>query len=93
LLVALGAPKQELWIDRHLADTGCQLGIGVGGLFDFYSGRLPRAPKWMREAGLEWLYRFWQEPGRLWKRYFIGNAVFLFRVGRRRWRRESTPQE
>ncbi len=80
LLVAFGAPRQELWIAEHLNETGVKVAIGVGGLFDFYSGRISRAPLWMREMGLEWLYRFWQEPGRMWKRYFVGNSVFLSRV-------------
>ncbi len=80
LLVAFGAPKQDAWIGQNLEKTGVKVGIGVGGLFDFYSGRIPRAPVWMREIGMEWFYRFLQEPGRLWKRYFVGNAVFLYRV-------------
>jgi N-acetylglucosaminyldiphosphoundecaprenol N-acetyl-beta-D-mannosaminyltransferase len=80
LLVAFGAPRQDVWINRRLGETGTRVAIGVGGLFDFYSGRLPRAPLWMREIGFEWLYRMLQEPGRLWKRYLIGNCVFLFRV-------------
>ncbi len=80
LLVALGAPRQDLWIKKNIASTGARVAMGVGGLFDFYSGRIPRAPLWMREIGMEWFYRFTQEPGRLWKRYFVGNAVFLYRV-------------
>jgi N-acetylglucosaminyldiphosphoundecaprenol N-acetyl-beta-D-mannosaminyltransferase len=80
LLVAMGAPRQEKWIGRHLPRTGARVAMGVGGLFDFYSGRIPRAPLWMREMGLEWFYRFCREPRRMWKRYFVGNAVFLFRV-------------
>jgi N-acetylglucosaminyldiphosphoundecaprenol N-acetyl-beta-D-mannosaminyltransferase len=80
LLVALGAPRQDLWIRRHLAACGARVAIGVGGLFDFYSGRIPRAPMWMRELGLEWTYRFLQEPGRMWRRYWVGNFVFLTRV-------------
>ncbi len=84
LLVAFGVPRQEKWLAEHLAQTNARLGMGVGGLFDFYSGRIPRAPLWMREIGLEWVYRFLQEPGRLWRRYFIGNAVFLWRVRRER---------
>ena len=80
LLVALGAPRQEFWIDHHLVATGVPVALGVGGLFDFYSGRLKRAPLWMREAGIEWLYRLIQEPRRMWKRYLIGNLVFVFRV-------------
>ena len=80
LLVAMGVPRQELWLDRHLEQTGARVGLGVGGLFNFYSGAVPRAPVWMRRAGLEWLHRLYQEPGRLWKRYLIGNGWFLWRL-------------
>lgn len=80
LLVAFGAPRQDMWIHDHLEAIGVNVAMGVGGLFDFYSGRTARAPLWMREMGMEWFYRFTQEPGRLWKRYFVGNAVFLYRV-------------
>ncbi len=79
LLVAMGVPQQELWIHRNLEKTGVRVAMGVGGLFDFYSGRIPRAPTWMRETGLEWTYRLLQEPGRMWKRYLIGNWTFLAR--------------
>jgi N-acetylglucosaminyldiphosphoundecaprenol N-acetyl-beta-D-mannosaminyltransferase len=81
VLVALGAPAQEAWIARNLEQTGATVAIGVGGLFDYYSGRIPRAPLWMRRSGLEWLFRLIQEPGRLWRRYVVGNAVFLGRIG------------
>lgn len=84
LLVAFGAPRQDLWIEQHLPSLGVSLAVGVGGLFDFYSQRIPRAPQWMRELGLEWLFRLIQEPGRLWKRYVIGNVMFLTRVIRYR---------
>ena len=87
LLVAFGAPRQDKWISRHLGQTGAKMGIGVGGLFDFYSGSTPRAPMWMREMGLEWLYRFCREPGRLWERNLVGNTQFLRRVLRERRRR------
>jgi N-acetylglucosaminyldiphosphoundecaprenol N-acetyl-beta-D-mannosaminyltransferase len=80
LLVALGVPKQDMWIHEHLNETGVRVAMGVGGLFDFYSGRIPRAPLWMREIGMEWLYRLIQEPRRLWKRYLIGNGLFLWRI-------------
>jgi N-acetylglucosaminyldiphosphoundecaprenol N-acetyl-beta-D-mannosaminyltransferase len=86
LLVAFGAPRQDTWIAERLPRLGVPVAMGVGGLFDFYSGRIPRAPQWMREMGLEWVYRFLQEPGRMWKRYFGGNFVFLFRVFRSRIR-------
>jgi N-acetylglucosaminyldiphosphoundecaprenol N-acetyl-beta-D-mannosaminyltransferase len=85
LLVAFGAPKQEKWIRGHLEETGARIAIGVGGLFDFYSGRVTRAPVWVREIGMEWLYRFVQEPRRMWRRYFVGNFVFLCRVLSRRF--------
>jgi N-acetylglucosaminyldiphosphoundecaprenol N-acetyl-beta-D-mannosaminyltransferase len=80
LLVALGAPAQEAFIARNRRQLGAKVCIGVGGLFDFYSGRIPRAPQWLREAGLEWLFRLYQEPGRMWQRYLVGNVVFLLRV-------------
>jgi N-acetylglucosaminyldiphosphoundecaprenol N-acetyl-beta-D-mannosaminyltransferase len=80
LLVAFGAPRQDIWIDQHLQETGVKVAMGVGGLFDFYSGRISRAPLWLREMGMEWLYRLVKEPGRLWKRYLVGNGLFLFRV-------------
>jgi N-acetylglucosaminyldiphosphoundecaprenol N-acetyl-beta-D-mannosaminyltransferase len=84
LLVAFGVPKQEKWIRDHLPETCVGFAMGVGGLFDFYSGRIPRAPVWIRELGVEWLYRFAQEPRRMWRRYFVGNFVFLFRAFRER---------
>ena len=80
VLVAMGNPEQELWLMEHLAETGCRLGFGVGALFDFMAGAVPRAPGWMRAARLEWLYRMAQEPRRLWRRYLLGMPVFLFRV-------------
>jgi N-acetylglucosaminyldiphosphoundecaprenol N-acetyl-beta-D-mannosaminyltransferase len=86
LLVAFGVPKQEQWINAHLQETGALVVIGVGGLFDFYAGRIPRAPAWVREIGMEWCYRFCQEPRRMWRRYFVGNVVFLGRVLRERFR-------
>lgn len=65
LLVAFGAPKQELWIDRLKDRLGVAVAVGVGGTFDYLAGRVPRAPRWMREAGLEWLYRLVRQPWRL----------------------------
>ncbi|MEM7247405.1 MAG: WecB/TagA/CpsF family glycosyltransferase [Acidobacteriota bacterium] len=89
LLVAMGVPRQELWLHEHLPATGAKLGLAVGGLFDFYSGRLPRAPLFLRDLGLEWTYRLLQEPGRLWRRYLIGNVSFLWRSLRTDWRRTT----
>lgn len=65
LLVAYGAPRQELWIDRVKDRVGDGVAIGVGGAFDFLTGRVPRAPAWMRRAGLEWLYRLVRQPWRI----------------------------
>jgi N-acetylglucosaminyldiphosphoundecaprenol N-acetyl-beta-D-mannosaminyltransferase len=65
LLVAFGAPKQELWIDRAGRRLEVPVGIGVGGSFDYLTGRVPRAPLWMRRAGLEWLFRLVRQPWRL----------------------------
>jgi len=86
LLVALGAPRQDKWIAKYGEELEVGVAIGVGGLLDFYSGRIQRAPVWVRELGMEWFYRFSQEPRRMWRRYFVGNAVFLFRVARERVR-------
>lgn len=80
LLVAFGAPRQDMWIADHLPELNVGVSMGVGGLFDFYSGQMPRAPQWIRELSLEWIYRLYQEPGRMWKRYLLGNVIFLYRV-------------
>lgn len=80
LLVAMGVPIQEKWIHKHAKQLGVPAILGVGGLFDFYSGAIPRAPVWMRRIGMEWLFRLYQEPARLWKRYLIGNITFLTEV-------------
>jgi N-acetylglucosaminyldiphosphoundecaprenol N-acetyl-beta-D-mannosaminyltransferase len=80
LLVAFGAPRQDLWVAENLAATGVKLALGVGGLFDYSSDQIPRAPQWVREIGMEWAFRLCQEPRRLWKRYVCGNVVFLVRL-------------
>jgi alpha-1,3-mannosyltransferase len=85
LLVAMGNPKQELFIHQHLAATGCRLGIGVGALFDFLAGDVPRAPLWSQRWRLEWVYRLLQEPSRLAGRYLVGNPRFLMRVLAQWW--------
>jgi exopolysaccharide biosynthesis WecB/TagA/CpsF family protein len=80
LLVGLGMPLQERWLDRHLAATGARLGVTVGAFFDFQAGVIPRAPSWMNKIGLEWMHRLAVEPRRLWKRYLLGNPLFVTRV-------------
>jgi N-acetylglucosaminyldiphosphoundecaprenol N-acetyl-beta-D-mannosaminyltransferase len=67
LLVAYGAPRQERWIARNQAALGVPLALGIGGVFDFMSGRVPRAPAWIRRAGFDWLYRLVRQPWR-WRR-------------------------
>lgn len=70
LFVALGAPKQEIWIDRHLRSTGAGVAIGVGGSFDVLAGRVQRAPLWVRRLRLEWLSRLLRQPSR-WRRQVV----------------------
>jgi len=84
LLVGFGVPRQELWLARYHEQLSPTVCMGIGGLFDYYSGRIPRAPVWLREIGMEWSWRLIQEPGRMWKRYLIGNPLFLYRVWRQR---------
>lgn len=80
VLVAMGAPQQELWIEQWRDSLDAPVVIGVGGLFDFYSGRINRCPRWMQDVGMEWIYRLMQEPQRMWRRYILGNPLFLLRV-------------
>ena len=84
LLVGLGMPLQEKWLMDNWSDLDVKVALAVGGMFDFVSGRLRRAPKWMQRAGLEWLARLIIEPRRLWRRYVIGNPKFAFRLLRER---------
>lgn len=77
LFVAFSSPKKEYWVADHLDELGVPFVMGVGGSFDVVAGVTGRAPKWMQDRGLEWLYRFVQEPGRLWRRYVVGNARFV----------------
>ncbi len=80
LMVGMGVPRQEKWIYKHLNDMDVNLFWAVGGAFNNISGIFKRAPAWMINCGLEWLYRLFQEPERLWKRYIIGNFIFIYHV-------------
>ena len=80
LLVGFGAPKQEKWIAANKDLLSVPVSIGVGGSFEMASGLVRRAPVWMQEAGLEWAYRFLQEPTRLWNRYFVRDLPFLMKL-------------
>ncbi|MBW1722678.1 MAG: WecB/TagA/CpsF family glycosyltransferase [Deltaproteobacteria bacterium] len=77
LLIAMGNPKQEIWFHRNRERLKVPVSIGVGGTFAFISGRVLRAPGWVQDVGLEWLYRLFQEPGRLWKRYLADFFQFV----------------
>ncbi|HKJ33505.1 MAG TPA: WecB/TagA/CpsF family glycosyltransferase [Balneolales bacterium] len=80
LLVALGSPKQEEWIAHHRRSLNTRVCLGVGGLFDFLSGKHKRAPLWMRQLGIEWAFRFVQSPQKKWDRIFVDIPLFLVRV-------------
>lgn len=75
--VGLSTPKQERWMDAHVGRIGAPVAIGVGAAFDFHTGRVKQAPRWMQRNGLEWLFRLIQEPKRLWKRYLTNNPAFV----------------
>jgi N-acetylglucosaminyldiphosphoundecaprenol N-acetyl-beta-D-mannosaminyltransferase len=77
LLVGLGAPKQEMWIHANKDLLGVPVSIGVGGTFEMAGGVRRRAPLWMQQAGMEWIFRFAQEPRRLWRRYFGKDLPFF----------------
>lgn len=77
MFVAFSSPKKEYWVNKYLNQIGIPFVMGVGGSFDVVAGVTDRAPKWMQDHGLEWFYRFIQEPGRLWKRYIVGNVKFV----------------
>jgi N-acetylglucosaminyldiphosphoundecaprenol N-acetyl-beta-D-mannosaminyltransferase len=78
--VGLSTPKQERWMADHVGRLDAPVLIGVGAAFDIHAGTLPQAPKWMQRSGLEWLYRLFREPRRLWRRYLRNNPAFLYRI-------------
>ncbi len=78
--VGLSTPKQERWMHEHRDGLGVPVLVGVGAAFDLNTGRLKQAPVWMREHGLEWFYRLWREPRRLWRRYLIYGSKFVWYV-------------
>ncbi len=84
LLVGMGTPAQERWIAANRAGIEAPVVWAVGALFDFVAGVQPRAPRWMRDHGMEWMYRFATDPVRLGSRYLVGNPLFLWRVVKQR---------
>lgn len=77
MFVAFSSPKKEYWVNKYLKQLNIPFVMGVGGSFDVVAGVTDRAPLWMQKHGLEWFYRFIQEPRRMWKRYIVGNAKFV----------------
>lgn len=77
MFVAFSSPKKEYWVNKYLNQLNIPFVMGVGGSFDVVAGVTDRAPKWMQDHGLEWFYRFIQEPRRLWNRYIVGNGKFV----------------
>lgn len=90
LFVAITSPKKEQFIHRWRDELGARFVMGVGGTFDVVAGITRRAPVWMQRAGLEWFYRFLQEPGRMWRRYLYTNVAFAHRVLRARLRGDAS---
>lgn len=81
LWIGMTAPKQEKWAYAHLKELEVNGHIGtIGAVFDFFAGNVKRAPLWWQEHGLEWLYRLIKEPRRMWRRYIIGNCLFLWNI-------------
>lgn len=81
LWIGLSTPKQERWMYEHRDKITVPAVLGVGAAFDLNTGRLNQAPRWMRENGLEWLFRLWTEPKRLWRRYLVNGPMFVWNVG------------
>ena len=84
LLVGMGTPAQELWVQANRDRIEAPVVWTVGALFDFLGGRVPRALAWLADNGLEWIFRLAVEPRRMWRRYLLGNPAFLYRVLRER---------
>ena len=81
LWIGMTAPKQEKWAYRHWKELNIHCHCGtIGAVFDFYAGTAKRAPIWWQDNGLEWLYRLLKEPRRMWRRYIIGNTLFLWNI-------------
>lgn len=80
LLVGFGMPLQEQWLSESWQQIAARVALPCGGIFDLISSQRKRAPAWMRDNGLEWFWRLLREPRRLWRRYLIGNPLFLWRV-------------
>lgn len=86
LWIGMTAPKQEKWTYTHWKELNIHCHVGtIGAVFDFYAGTVKRAPIWWQEHGLEWLYRLIKEPKRMWRRYLIGNTLFLWNIAKEKF--------
>ncbi len=83
---AMGAPRQEVWLQANYRESGALVGVAIGAALDFAANRLRRAPGWMQRSGLEWVWRLCQEPRRLWRRYLVNDSLF-FLLLLREWRK------
>jgi N-acetylglucosaminyldiphosphoundecaprenol N-acetyl-beta-D-mannosaminyltransferase len=79
--VGLSTPKQEKFMAANFQRLSCTVMVGVGAAFDIHTGHVKDAPRWIKDAGLQWAHRLCQEPGRLWKRYLVNNSTFLVAIG------------
>jgi len=93
LFVGISSPFKEYFLAEHLPKMGGMFAMGVGGSFDVWAGATRRAPGWMQRSGLEWLYRFLQEPHRMWRRYVFGNVRFAWLLAQERFRPAGSPAE
>lgn len=90
LFIGMGSPAKEFFINKYRNKLKIPFIMGVGGSFDVVAGKVSRAPLWMQHTGLEWFYRFLQEPRRMWKRYLYTNSMFLWLVLKEKFFREAT---
>lgn len=82
LFIGIGFSKQEKWINKNINQLNVKVAIAIGGVFDVIAGKFKPAPRLIQNYGLEWLWRLFQEPRRLWKRYLIGNTIFIWLVAK-----------
>lgn len=89
LFLAMSSPNKELFVEKYREILTVKYFLGVGGFFDILSGLKRRAPMWMQKIGMEWFYRFTQEPKRMWHRYFIGNSKFIWLVIKEKFKKKN----
>ncbi|WP_238392893.1 WecB/TagA/CpsF family glycosyltransferase [Myxacorys almedinensis] len=88
LVIGVGAPKQEIWISKYKSQLPqIDIFMAVGASIDFEAGNKPRSPQWMSNAGIEWLYRLYCEPKRLWRRYFVDDLPFFWFILKQKLKR------